>query len=158
MLGEVHIDSRNLATPSGIQRRDGIEKSGSEEPLQSMPLPFFSVRAREKSPDDSNCLMSMKNHSVGVGTCTQSGMTIPSYLSSEMHLGKFPDHTEFQSWIVNFRTEVCSKAKNPRSLCSGSRKSKQPNRWMISSLRSHNRALISVILMNDGGSIEKVLR
>ena len=33
--------------------------------------------------------------------------------SSEMHLGRFPDHTEFQSWIVNFRTEVCSKAKNP---------------------------------------------
>ena len=33
--------------------------------------------------------------------------------SSEMHLRKFPDHPEFQSWIVNFRTEVCSKAKNP---------------------------------------------
>ena len=26
---------------------------------------------------------------------------------------KFPDRTHFQSWIVNFRTEVCSKAKNP---------------------------------------------
>ena len=36
-----------------------------------------------------------------------------SHPSSKMHLGKFPDHTEFQSWIVNFRTEVCSKAKNP---------------------------------------------
>ena len=31
-----------------------------------------------------------------------------------MHLGKFPDSTEFQSWKVNFRTEVCSKAKDPR--------------------------------------------
>ena len=40
-------------------------------------------------------------------------MTIPSYPSSEMHLGKLPDHTEFQSWIVIFRTEDCSKAKNP---------------------------------------------
>ena len=30
-----------------------------------------------------------------------------------MHLGKFPDLTEFQSWIVNFRTELCAKAKNP---------------------------------------------
>ena len=30
-----------------------------------------------------------------------------------MHLGKFPDRTEFQCWRVNFRTEVCSKAKNP---------------------------------------------
>ena len=27
--------------------------------------------------------------------------------------GKFPDHGELQSWIMNFRTEVCSKAKNP---------------------------------------------
>ena len=43
----------------------------------------------------------------------QSGMTIPSYPSSELHLGKFPDQTKFQSWIVNFQTEVCSKAKNP---------------------------------------------
>ena len=54
----------------------------------------------------------MTNHAAGIGACTKSGMTIPSYPSSEMHLGKFPDHTEFQSWIVNFRTEVCSKAKN----------------------------------------------
>ena len=30
-----------------------------------------------------------------------------------MHLGKFPDRTEFQSWIVNFPTEVYWKAKNP---------------------------------------------
>ena len=52
-------------------------------------------------------------HAAGIGTCTQSGMTIPSYPSSEMLLGKFSDHTEFQIWIVNFRTEVCSKAKNP---------------------------------------------
>ena len=109
---ELHNDSRHLVIPSGIQRREGIEKSGSEEPLQSTPLPCFSVRAREKSPGDRNCLVSMTNHAAGIGTCTQSGMTIPSYPSSEMHLRKFPDHTEFQSWIVNFRTEVCSKAKN----------------------------------------------
>ena len=55
----------------------------------------------------------MTNHAAGIGTCTQSGMINPSYLSSEMHLQKFPDQTEFQSWIVNFRTEVCSKARNP---------------------------------------------
>ena len=42
-----------------------------------------------------------------------SGMINPSYPSSEMHLGKFTDHTEFQSWIVNFRVEVCAEAKNP---------------------------------------------
>ena len=39
-------------------------------------------------------------------------MTIPSYLTSEMHLQKFPDQTEFQSWIVNFQAGVCAKAKN----------------------------------------------
>ena len=32
---------------------------------------------------------------------------------SEMHVGKFPDSTEFQSWKVNFKTEVCSKSANP---------------------------------------------
>ena len=50
----------------------------------------------------------------GIGTCTQSGMTNSEFsflgdASGESSL----DHTEFQSWIVNFRTEVCSKAKNP---------------------------------------------
>ena len=32
--------------------------------------------------------MSMTDHAKGIGTCTQSGMTIPSYLSSQMHLQK----------------------------------------------------------------------
>ena len=45
---ESHKDSRNLATPSGIQRREGVEKSGSEEPLQPIPVPCFSVRKSEK--------------------------------------------------------------------------------------------------------------
>ena len=55
------------------------------------------------------------NHAAGIGTKTQSGMTIYSvFRTPEMHLGKFPDHTEFHSWRVTFRTEVCSKAKNPR--------------------------------------------
>ena len=109
---ELHNDSRNLATPLGIQRREGIEKSGSEESLQSIPLPCLSTRAKEKSLDHRNCLKSVTHHAAGIRTFSKC-MTIPSYPSSEMHLGKFPDHTEFQSWIVNFRTEVCSKAKNP---------------------------------------------
>ena len=32
---------------------------------------------------------------------------------SEMHLGKFPDSVEFQSWKANFKTEVCSKTAGP---------------------------------------------
>ena len=110
---ESYKDSRNLAAPSGIQRREGIEKSGSEEPLQPMPLPCFSRKAEEKRLDDRNCLKSMAHHAAGIGTCTQSDMINPGYPSSEMHLGKFLDHTEFQCWIVNFRVEFCEKAKNP---------------------------------------------
>ena len=36
----------------GILRKERIENSGSEEPLQSILLPSFPVRARRKSPDD----------------------------------------------------------------------------------------------------------
>ena len=44
------------------------------------------------------------------GTCTHSGMIdYPRFPISEMHLGKFPDAMEFQSWKVNFRIEVCSR-------------------------------------------------
>ena len=110
---EFFNDSRSLAASSGIQRREGIEIRGSEEPLQKIPLPCFSGQAKEKSLDDRNCLKSVAHHAAGIGTCTQSGVINPSHPSSELHLGKFSDHTEFQSWIVNFRTEGCSKAKNP---------------------------------------------
>ena len=113
MPEELHNDSRSLATSSGIQTREGIGKTWSEEPLQPTPSPCFSVRAQEKSLDDRNCLKSVTHHAAGIGTCAQVGMTIPSHLSSDVHLGKYLDHTEFQSWIVKFRTEVCSKAKNP---------------------------------------------
>ena len=41
VLEELHNDSRNLAASSGIHGRGGMEKSGSEKPLQPMPLPFY---------------------------------------------------------------------------------------------------------------------
>ena len=47
-----------------------------------------------------------------LGRVLEVALTIPSYLFSEMHQQKFPDQTEFQSWVVNFRAEVCAKAKN----------------------------------------------
>ena len=37
----------------------------------------------------------------------------PRFLVSEMHFGKFPDPMKFQSWKVNFKTEVCSKTADP---------------------------------------------
>ena len=93
-----------------------------------------------KSLDDRNCLMPMTNSAAGIGTCTQSGMTIPSFPSSEMHLGKFPDHTELQSLIVTFRTEVCSKTKNPTLAL----------QWV--------KEIEAVKSLDDLNSIEKVLR
>ena len=55
------------------------------------------------------------NHAAGMGTYTQSGMTnYPGYQTPDIHLGKFPDHTDVQSWRVSFRMKVCSKAKNHR--------------------------------------------
>ena len=68
---------------------------------------------QDKSLNGGKRPMFMTNHAAGVGTCTQ-GMTIPSYLSSEMHLQKFHDQTKFQSWIVHFRAEVYAKARNKR--------------------------------------------
>ena len=97
---ELHNNSRNLTASSGIQRREGIEKSGCEKSLQPTPSPCFSGKAKGKK----SCLKSVTNHAAGIGTCTQSGRRC---------IWKFPDHAEFQSWITNFRTKVCSKAKNP---------------------------------------------
>ena len=95
-------------------REEGFGKSESGEPLQAIPIPCFQERGSPTSLDRGNCPMSVTNkHAAGIGTCTQSGMTIPSCVSSEMPLGKFLDHAEFQCWRVTFRTEVCSKAKNP---------------------------------------------
>ena len=57
----------------------------------------------------------VQNHATEFGTYSQSGvMNYPGYQKPEMHLGKFPDPTEFQNWKVNFKTEVCSKSKVPR--------------------------------------------
>ena len=110
---ELHNNSNNVATSSVNLRREGIEKRGNEEPLQSIPQLCFQVKARTYGLDGRSCLTSMTNHAAGIGTCTQSDMTIPSYPSSPMHLGKFPELTEFESWNVSFQIEVCSKAKNP---------------------------------------------
>ena len=81
---------------------------GIAEPLQSMRLPFLSAERKGKKGVDDRKLSYVfdKTIATGIGTCAQSGMTFPSDPSSEMHLGKLPDHTEFQSWIANFRTEV----------------------------------------------------
>ena len=49
------------------------------------------------------------------GTYSHSGMM--DYLripTSELHLGTFLDSMEFQSWKVNFKTEVCLRIADPQ--------------------------------------------
>ena len=152
-LEELHNDSRNLTTPSGVAdmsrilRKEGIENGGSEEPLQSILLPCFSVRARRKSLDDKISLMSMTN------MLWVFGLVLKWHDNSELsHLGdasaKFPDQTEFQSWIVNFQVEVCAKAKNLALILQWIKRSKQPARWRTSSIRNQLRGNISLIMKN----------
>ena len=114
---ELHYtnDSRNLATSSAMLNTEGIEKSDSEELLHAINtfILFLGKSKGHKCLNGGTCPMFMTNRVVGIGTCIQ-GMTIPSYLSSKMHLQKFPDETEFQNWVVNFRAEVRAKARNKR--------------------------------------------
>ena len=43
---EICNNSKKLEKSSGSLRREGIEKRGSEEPLQSKPLPCFQVKIK----------------------------------------------------------------------------------------------------------------
>ena len=107
------LNYRKLATSSGFHRRRNWHK-WERRTVAINTSALLSREVRQKCLDVGNRLMSLTNYlASGVGTCTQSGMTIPSCLSLEMHLGKLPDHTELQSRIVSFRKEVCPKGKNP---------------------------------------------
>ena len=49
------------------------------------------------------------------GTYSHNGiMDYPRIPTTEMHLGKLPDPVEFQSWKVNFKTEVCTRTADPQ--------------------------------------------
>ena len=55
----------------------------------------------------------MLNHAGG--TSSQSGMMdYPRLLFSELNLGQYADSMEFQSWKINFRTEVCLRTADPQ--------------------------------------------
>ena len=74
-----------------------MERESLNTPIQS---PHFQSRS------------GMLNHTGG--TCSFGGMLdYPRIPVTELHLGKFPDPMEFQSWKVNFKTEVLHK--NSRS-------------------------------------------
>ena len=57
------------------------------------------------------------------GTYPHGGMIdCTRFPISELHLGNFLDFVEFQSWKVNFKTEVCSRSAKSSSQCTGSKK------------------------------------
>ena len=72
------------------------------EPLNtSIPLPHFQSGG------------GMLNHTGG--TCSQSGLIdCPRFTVSELQLVKFLDSMNFQSWKVNFKTEVSLKTAGPQ--------------------------------------------
>ena len=71
-------------------------------------------KSKTKSLDGGKCPVSMTNHTVGIGTCTQ-GMAIPSYLSSEMHLQKFHDQTKFSELGREFPSRNLRKGEESRA-------------------------------------------
>ena len=95
IVQEIWQDHRESLTMSRIVRKEGIENSGSEEPLQSILLACFFSKSEEQTSRRQVSLMSMTNHAWYLGL-NPSGMTILSSLHSEMHL-QFPDQTEFRA-------------------------------------------------------------
>ena len=112
-----------------------------------------------KSLHDRNCLKSMTNHAAGIGTCTQSGMTIPSYRSSEMHLGKFPDHTEISELDCEFPSRSLREGKESHARFAVDRGNRSSHIawWSHHSEINHGQRFpwLWRIGYDDGGSIEK---
>ena len=148
--------SRNLATPSGIA--DDVEDSENSRNWEKWErrtiaintfLLCLSARARRK-----------KSRRWKV-SCVFDSLPCRGYwdLYSKWHdnsqlslLGdaseKFPDQTEFQSWIVNFQAGVCATAKNLALVLQWIKRSKQPARWRTSSIQNQLREKISRIMKN----------
>ena len=70
---------------SRILRKGGIENSGNEEPLQSIPLPLLFTESEEKKSRTNKSYVYDKP-CLGCLDLYSSGMTIPSHLHSEMRL------------------------------------------------------------------------
>ena len=85
--------SQNLASSSQVLRPDISETARREMNLQSR-----------------NGIL---NHSGG--TFSHSGMMdCPRVPIAEWNLGQFHDSMDFQSWKLNFRTEVCKRTVDPQ--------------------------------------------
>ena len=93
-------NSKNLASSSQELRPDTTgttRRRESEIKRESLNTSTPSTHFQSRS--------GMLHHTGG--TYSHDGMLdYPRFPIAELHLGKFPDSLEFQSWNVNFRTEV----------------------------------------------------
>ena len=100
---QIEQDKQELMKgPGSVETARKSDSDMKRESLNtSVPSPHFQSRS------------GMLNH-IG-GTYSHNGMMdYPRIPFSEWNLGKFPDSMEFQSWKVNFRTEVCVRTADPQ--------------------------------------------
>ena len=128
------LDTRNSMGTAANVFESRLDREGpssaffeNSKNLASSSFGFGSGNTREhwkgvrRYPQSSSIPTPRFNQGLGTplyhtgGTYSQNGvMDYPRYPISELHLGKFPDSLEFQSWKVNFKTEVCANSVLPQ--------------------------------------------
>ena len=141
---EFHNDSRSLAISLALLRTEGIGNGGSERTIAISTFTFLFSESEEKKPGRQKISCVCDWPCRGYWDLYSSGMTIPSDLPSEIHLQKFADKEEFQSWIVNFHVEVCAKAKNLALVLQWIKRPKQPARWRTPPIQNQLQEKISL--------------
>ena len=100
--------SRNLASSSR-----GVKPKLTEHTMTTGSKRTPEQQDLSNSRNILHCGDGISRH-IG-GTYSHGGMMeYPRFPISELHLAKFPDSMEFESWKVNFKTEVCAKTANPQ--------------------------------------------
>ena len=118
------LDSRNTMGTSGNVFESLPAREGRCSTLFENSRNFESsccglTSEARRDPQSSSIPTARPNQGVGTlnflyhsgGFYSQNGvMDSAKYPISELHLGKFLDSLEFQSWKVNFKTEVCTNS------------------------------------------------
>ena len=100
--------SRNLASSSR-----GVKPKLTEHTMTTGSKRRPEQQDLSNSRNSLHCGDGISRHTGG--TYSHGGMMeYPRFPISELHLAKFPDSMEFESWKVNFKTEVCAKTANPQ--------------------------------------------
>ena len=95
-------NSKNLASSSRGSRPDITETARRDMKRESLNTSIQSPHFQSSG---------MLNHG---GTYPHGMRDYQRIIFSEWYLGKNPDSMEFQSWKVNFRTEVCLRTADPQ--------------------------------------------